>query len=182
MWPTMWACFQWAFPAQHPKVDQVTVRAVRHSLLQLEITYSHAEVGFLVFFLLSVGTPDLVSIDPVPLPQLASFQSQRRKSVQTNLVFLLNTISKGIQDFKCSLRLVIKDCLKYLEALWMLRQSSKIFLATGAGRGRLVGWLIDYWLGINTERVYAKAEGTMPSSQNKTLTANWRTRNCKVIL
>lgn len=54
----------------------------------------------------------------------------------------------------------------------MLRQSSKIFLATGAGRGRLVGWLIDYLLGINTERVYAKAEGTMPSSQNKTLTAN----------
>lgn len=85
--------------------------------MQLEITYSHAEVGFLVFFLLSVGTPDLVSIDPVPLPQLASFQSQRRKSVQTNLVFLLNTISKGIQDFKYSLRLVIKDCLKYLEAL-----------------------------------------------------------------
>lgn len=68
----------------------------------------------------------------------------------------------------------------------MLRQSSKIFfllvfffflfldftfLATG-GREREVGWLIDYLLGINTERVYAKAEGTMPSSQNKTLTAN----------
>lgn len=45
------------------------------------------------------------------------------------------------------------------------------FLATG-GREREVGWLIDYLLGINTERVYAKAEGTMPSSQNKTLTAN----------
>lgn len=40
------------------------------------------------------------------------------------------------------------------------------------GWEREVGWLIDYLLGINTERVYAKAEGTMPSSQNKTLTAN----------
>lgn len=51
--------------------------------MQLEIIYSHAEVGFLVFFLLSVDNPNLVSIDPVPLPQLASFQSQRRKSIQT---------------------------------------------------------------------------------------------------
>lgn len=138
----MWMCFQWTFSAQHPKVYQVTVWPVRHGLLQLEIIYSHAEVGFLVFFLLSVDTPDLVSIDPVPLPQLASFQSQRRKSVQT---IFFNTISKDIQGFKCSLRLVIEGCLKYLEALWMLRQSSKIFLATGAGRGRLVGWLIIYW-------------------------------------
>ena len=105
--------------------------------MQLEIIYSHAEVGFLVFFLLSVDTPSLVSIDPVPLPQLASFQSQKRNSVQT--IFFFNTTSKGIQDFKCSLRLVIEGCLKYLEALRMLRQSSKIFLATGAGRGRLVG-------------------------------------------
>lgn len=67
-----------------------------------------------MFFLLSVDTPDLVSIDPVPLPQLASFQSQGRESVRT---IGFNTISKVIQDFKCSLRLVIEGCLKYLEAL-----------------------------------------------------------------
>lgn len=58
--------------------------------------------------------------------------------------FFPNAISK-VSKIKCSLRLVIEGCLKYLEALWMLRQSSKIFLATGAGRGRLIGWLIIYW-------------------------------------
>lgn len=54
----------------------------------------------------------------------------------------------------------------------MLRRSSEIS-SLGAGRGKC-GWLVAYYLlGINTERVYAKAEGTMPSSQNKkTLTAN----------
>lgn len=55
----------------------------------------------------------------------------------------------------------------------MLRQSSEIS-SLGAGEGSVVGWLVAYYLlGINTERVYAKAEGTMPSSQNKkTLMAN----------
>lgn len=86
--------------------------------MQLEIIYSHAEVGFLVFFLLSVDTPDLVSIGPVPLPQLASFQSQRRKTVRTISFFFFfpNAISK-VSKIKCSLRLVIEGCLKYLEAL-----------------------------------------------------------------
>lgn len=52
----------------------------------------------------------------------------------------------------------------------MLRRSSKISLASGAGRGTF-GWLVITYWDFNTERVYAKAEGTMPSSQNKTLTA-----------
>lgn len=73
----------------------------------------------------------------------ACILSVSEKEKRTDYFF--NIISKGIQDFKCSLRLVIEGCLKYLEALWMLRQSSKIYLATGAGRGRLVGWLIIYW-------------------------------------
>lgn len=54
--------------------------------------------------------------------------------------------------------------------LGMLRRSSKISLASGAGRGTF-GWLVITYWDFNTERVYAKAEGTMPSSQNKTLTA-----------
>lgn len=56
--------------------------------------------------------------------------------------------------------------------MWNAKTEQQDFLASGAGRGSLVGWLVGYYLlGINTERVYAKAEGTMPSSQNKTLTA-----------
>ena len=76
----------------------------------------------------------------------ACILSVSEKEKRTDYFFFFLTQSLRVsQDFKSSLRLVIEGCLKYLEALWMLRQSSKIFLATGAGRGRLVGWLIIYW-------------------------------------
>lgn len=81
-------------------------------------------------------------------------------------------VSKGTQDFTHSLIFENGGISKYLEALsWNAKTEQQDFLASGAGKGKF-GSLVGYYLlGINTERVYAKAEGTMPSSQNKTLTA-----------
>lgn len=81
--------------------------------------------------------------------------------------------SKGTQGLTRSLIVENRGLSKYLEALsWNAKTEQQGFLASGAGRGKF-GWLVGYnLLGMNTERVYAKAEGTMPSSQNKTLTAN----------
>lgn len=82
--------------------------------------------------------------------------------------------SKGTQDFTQSLIFETEGYLNtWKHFLGMLRWSSEIFfffLASGAGRGKFVCLVLTYW-DFNTERVYAKAEGTMPSSQNKTLTA-----------
>lgn len=152
---------------------------MRHGLLQLEINYSHAEVGTLVFLLLCGYSPSGICPSCAKRLQLASYQSWGRKRVYR----LVLHESKGIQDFIHCLIFENWGLSKYLEALsWNAKTEQQDFLASGAGREKF-GWLVGYYLlGINTERVYAKAEGTMPSSQNKTLTANWHTRNCKVIL
>lgn len=73
-----------------------------------------------------------------------------------------------------SLRFGIKSCLRHLEAhSWNAKTKQQRFSSSRegcAGRGRsvLLVWLI-IWLGDNTESLYAESEGTMPSSQDKTL-------------
>lgn len=155
-----------------------SVTVMRHGLLQLEIGYSHAQVGILVFLLLCGYSPNGVC-QSWGHTASACILSVLRKEKGYRLVF---QESKSTQGFTCSLIFENWGLSKYLEALsWNAKTEQQDFLASGAGRGKF-GWLVGYYLlGINTERVYAKAEGTMPSSQNKkTLTANWHTRNCKL--
>ena len=111
----MWMCLQWTFSAQHPKVYQVTVWPVRHSLLQLEIWISWSGVSSVLFTLCWYSQS---GVHRPCATTSACILSVSEKEKRTDYFY---TISKGIQDFKCSLRLVIEDCLKYLEALWMLR-------------------------------------------------------------
>lgn len=88
--------------------------------------------------------------------------------------------SKGTQDFTQSLIFENWGLSKYLEALsWNAKTEQRGFFSL-RGWEREVCLFASYLLEFNTERVYAKAEGTMPSSQNKTLMATWHTRNCKL--